>query len=146
MYTLHVSRFEPGLTDVRAVLGEDFMTYRKALAVATVMVAVVLSAYAADPTGKWTATFDTQIGQQKYTYDFKADGEKLTGKAISQFGETEIEDGKVKGDDISFVENITFQDQKIRIEYQGKIAGDEIKFTRKVGDFATEELVAKRVK
>jgi hypothetical protein len=44
------------------------------------------------------------------------------------------------------VENITFQDQKLRIEYTGKISGDEIKFTRKVGDFATEEFVAKRTK
>lgn len=30
--------------------------------------------------------------------------------------------------------------------YAGTIVGDEIKFTRKVGDFATEELVAKRKK
>jgi hypothetical protein len=28
----------------------------------------------------------------------------------------------------------------------GKVAPDEIKLTRKVGDFATEEFVAKRVK
>ena len=33
-----------------------------------------------------------------------------------------------------------------RLEYKGKIAGDEIKFSRKVGDLATEEFVAKRVK
>jgi hypothetical protein len=32
------------------------------------------------------------------------------------------------------------------ITYTGKISGDEIKFTRKVGDFATEEITAKRVK
>ena len=41
---------------------------------------------------------------------------------------------------------LDFQGSAIRIEYSGVIAGDEIKFTRKVGDFATEELVAKRVK
>ena len=35
----------------------------------------------ADVTGKWTAEFDTQIGVQKYTYEFKVDGTKLTGKA-----------------------------------------------------------------
>jgi hypothetical protein len=34
----------------------------------------------------------------------------------------------------------------IRVDYAGQIAGDEIKFTRKIGDFATEELVAKRAK
>jgi hypothetical protein len=34
----------------------------------------------------------------------------------------------------------------LRIVYTGNIDGDTIKFTRKVADFATEELVAKRVK
>jgi hypothetical protein len=39
-----------------------------------------------------------------------------------------------------------FDDQPIRVEYKGKVAGDEIKFARKVGDFGGEEFVAKRVK
>jgi hypothetical protein len=34
----------------------------------------------------------------------------------------------------------------IKITYTGKIDGDTIMFTRQVGDFATEELTAKRVK
>jgi uncharacterized protein len=41
---------------------------------------------------------------------------------------------------------MTYQGMDIRIEYSGKIAGDELKLTRKVGEFATEELVARRVK
>ena len=44
------------------------------------------------------------------------------------------------------MENVTFQDTKLRVEYTGTVSGDEIKFTRKVGDFATEEFLAKRVK
>lgn len=101
-------------------------------------------------TGKWQAEFDTQIGKQKYIYDLKADGDKLTGKAIGDIvGEksnTEIKDGKVNGADVSFVELVTFQGQEIRIDYRGKVEGDEIKLTRQVGDVATEQLVAKRVK
>jgi hypothetical protein len=41
---------------------------------------------------------------------------------------------------------LDFQGQAIAITYTGKVAGDEIKFTRSVGDFAKEEFVAKRVK
>ncbi len=103
-------------------------------------------AFAADPTGKWTTTISTQIGELAYTYEFKAEGEKLTGKAKSQFGDIEITDGKIKGDEITFVENIKFNDMPIRIEYKGKVSGDEIKFTRQVGEFATEDFVAKRAK
>jgi hypothetical protein len=108
--------------------------------------ALCLSAFAADPTGKWTATFDTPIGQQDYTYEFKLDGGKLTGTAKSQRGTVEIKEGKFSGDTISFVENAKFEDMEIRIEYTGKISGDEIRFTRQVGDFGSEDLVAKRVK
>lgn len=104
-------------------------------------------ALAADFNGKWTAEFDTQIGVQKYTYEFKADGAKLTGKAINdQRGATDIQEGKIDGDAISFVEVFNFNGTDIRITYTGKIDGDEIKFTRQVGEFATEQIVAKRVK
>jgi hypothetical protein len=108
--------------------------------------ALVASAMAADVTGKWKAKFDTQIGEQHYTYQFKADGEKLTGTATNDMGSTEIKEGTIKGDDVFFVENLEFNGMAIRIEYTGKLAGDEIKFTRKVADFATEDLVAKREK
>jgi len=113
------------------------------LAVALVLLA---PAFAADVAGKWTAAIDTQIGVQNYTYEFKVDAGKLTGKAKSQFGDLDITEGSVKGDDIAFVENASFEGQSIRIEYKGKISGDEIKFQRKVADFATEDFVAKRAK
>ena len=122
------------------------MQYHKLTAAFLLAVCCVTSVFAADPTGKWTTTISTQIGELAYTYDFKVEGEKLTGKAKSQFGDVEITEGKVKGDEITFVENISFDGNAIRIEYKGKVAGDEIKFSRKVGEFATEEFVAKRVK
>jgi autotransporter translocation and assembly factor TamB len=103
-------------------------------------------AFSAEVTGTWTAAIDTQIGVQNYTYTFKAEGGKLTGTAKSQFGETQIAEGAVNGDEISFVENLDFQGQPLRIVYKGKISGDEIKFTRQVGDVASEDFVAKRSK
>lgn len=118
---------------------------RFAISVACILAAAALL-FAADVSGKWTASFETQIGVQNYTYEFKVDGEKLTGTAKSQFGQGAIAEGTVKGDQISFVENLDFQGQPIKISYTGTIAGDEIKFNRKVGDIASEDLVAKRAK
>jgi enterochelin esterase-like enzyme len=106
---------------------------------------------AAGITGTWQAEFDTQVGRQKYIYALKADGDKLTGKATGQIGDdkrppVEIKDGKIKGDEISFSEPFDFNGAAFDITYTGKLAsGGEIRLTRKVGDFATEELVAKRV-
>ncbi len=100
--------------------------------------------------GKWAAEFDSQVGHQNYTYDFKVDGDKLSGKASRTVDdaktETDITEGKVSGDEITFVEmlKIPDQDQAIRIQYTGKVAGDEIQLSRAVGEFATNDIVAKR--
>jgi hypothetical protein len=40
-------------------------------------------AFAADVTGTWTASFETQIGVQSYTFELKVDGAALTGMAKS---------------------------------------------------------------
>jgi len=105
---------------------------------------------AADVTGKWKTEFDTQIGHIKYTYDLKADGATLTGKAHRESplgkSDVEIKDGKIDGDDISFTEALHRPDQDITIVYKGKIEGDEIKFNRKVGDFDPMDIVARRAK
>ena len=102
---------------------------------------------AADISGKWAASFETQIGTQKYTYDLKVTGTTLTGRAKSENGDTEITEGKVNGDTVSFVENLNYQGMALKITYTGKVtSNDEIKFTRDVAGLAMEELVAKRVK
>jgi len=100
--------------------------------------------------GTWKAQFDSQIGVQKYTYVFHVDGTNVNGTAT---GEREmgtntvaITEGKISKDEIFFVEPLKFNDNELRIEYTGKIAGDEIKFHRKVGDVAEEDFVAQRIK
>lgn len=114
------------------------------------VVGIASLARAADISGKWQSEFDSQIGVQKYVYVFKVDGEKLTGTASSERngekGTVAIQKGTVTKDGIFFVEPLNFDGQEVSIEYTGKMTGDnEIKFTRKVGDFATEDIVAKRV-
>ena len=108
--------------------------------------AITIASFAADITGTWTAAFDTQVGVQNYTYTFKVEGNKLTGHVKSQYSDTDIQEGKINGDDISFVENLTFEGMPLRIVYKGKLSGDEIKLTRVVADIFTEEAVAKRAK
>jgi alpha-N-arabinofuranosidase len=118
--------------------------------ISAVTPAPAVKTLATDATGTWKSEFDSQIGHQKYTFTFKQDGAKLTGKADSEVGdrkrEAELKEGKVDGDTISFVEMLSFQDNEIRITYAGKLSakGNEIKFTREVGDFAKGEIVAKR--
>ena len=107
-----------------------------------------LSTLAADLTGTWKAEFDTQRGLQKYTFTLKQDGTKVTGKSIAELNdqkrEAELNEGKVEGDTVTFIEPLKIQDNELRITYTGKISDNEIKFTRKVGDFGSSEATAKR--
>jgi hypothetical protein len=106
---------------------------------------MVTPAIGADISGTWTASFETQLGVQNYTYTFKVAGNKLTGTAKSNLAEGTI-DGTVNGDDVTFVENLNYEGMPLQIQYKGKISGDQIKFTRVVVEGITEDLVAKRAK
>ena len=120
--------------------------FRNTVVLTILAAGLALTAWAADLTGQWTATFNTQIGEQHYTYTFKVDGEKLTGTAKNDRGTTNITNGTIKGDQISFDESLDFNGQTIPIKYTGTVSGDSIKLHRTVGDFAEEDLVANRVK
>jgi hypothetical protein len=115
---------------------------RFTLLASLVFLAGLVSAQAAELAGKWQAEFDSQIGQQKYVYEFKGSGERQGTKS-----EVELKEVKVNKDEVSFVELLKIQDQEIRIEYTGKFTNDnELKLTRKVGEFASYEITAKRMK
>ena len=108
----------------------------------------VASLSAADVTGKWTAQVAGRDGQtREQTFTFKVDGEKLTGTISGMMGgaEAEIKDGTVKGDDIAFNVVRNFQGQDVKINYKGKVAGAEIKFTLQREGGEPREFTAKRV-
>lgn len=112
------------------------------------LAALAAFAFAADITGTWTATFESQVGAQEYTYVFKQEGTKLTGVAKSKLAEKEtpITEGTVNGDDVAFVENLDFQGMPLKIVYKGKVKGETIEFTRNVAEIADETAVAKKGK
>lgn len=103
-----------------------------------------ISAVAADFNGKWTADVQSRRGTQTLTFDFHVDGSTLTGKVTTQRGDTDITDGKVDGDNISFSQVMDFNGNSMTITYKGTADGDTIKFTRQFGDRPATEFVAKR--
>ena len=126
------------------------MKLRAFLGLAAALFATSLLAHAADLTGHWTSEFDSQIGPQKYTYDFKTEGDRITGSATYDHsmgkGESKLSDIKLAGNNVSFTENLSLDGNDLVVTYTGTIAGDEMKLTRQVGDIATEHIVANRAK
>jgi hypothetical protein len=118
------------------------------LAVCFVFAALSL-AWAADVNGKWTAQVPGRDGQtRELTFTFKAEGEKLTGSMSGQQGDSEITDGKISGDQISFTVKINMQGNERKFLYKGTVSGDEMKVTRTIegGNRPPQEFTAKRVK
>jgi opacity protein-like surface antigen len=116
---------------------------------ALVLATLATASFAADVTGKWTAEMAGPNGQTRTsTFDFKVEGEKLTGTVGGGRGDAPISDGTVKGDEIAFNVVRNFNGNEMKIAYKGKVAGDVIKMsvTRPGGDGQSQEFEAKRVK
>lgn len=108
---------------------------------------LVFSAAAAGVDGKWTAQVPGRQGNtQETTFNLKADGDKLTGTVSSRRGDVQISDGKIDGDNVSFVTVMEFNGNQIKILYKGKVSGDEIKFTRERegGEGQSQSFTAKK--
>lgn len=86
--------------------------------------------WAADVTGKWTAEMQGRNGNtMTVTMNLKADGDKLTGTVSGRNGETDISDGKVDGDNISFNVVREFNGNQVTQHYKGTVNGDTIHFS-----------------
>ena len=110
--------------------------------IATLLMTLVMAAaaFAADIAGKWKATVEGPNGSMEITFDFKVDGNKISGKAISEMGEMPITEGTIDGDKISF----TVETDQFKVVHKGTVSGDEMKLKVEVGD-NTMDVVAKRV-
>jgi hypothetical protein len=105
--------------------------------------AILLSvvAMAADVSGKWKAEFTTPDGTQRVnTFSFKVDGGKLTGTVAGGQDETQIQNAKIDGNEISFTADRPFG----TFTYSGKVSGNEITFKVTFND-QSFEMTAKRV-
>ncbi len=109
--------------------------------------AFTLAGLAADIAGKWKASAEGPNGTMERTFVFQVDGNKLTGETTSSMvGTSKIQDGKVDGDSLSFMIMVKFQDQEMKVNYKGKVNGDEIKLTGELPDMGqTIEWTGKRV-
>jgi hypothetical protein len=112
----------------------------------SIFAAFVLTATAADISGTWKAALETPNGSFDTTFKLKVGGDKLTGTTASQFGELPISEGKVDGDNVSFSVSASVNGNDFKLNYKGKVSGDELKLTVIVeGRDRSFDLVAKRV-
>ncbi|AGA26813.1 hypothetical protein [Singulisphaera acidiphila] len=89
---------------------------------------LAVPALAADATGTWKWSVERNGQKIESTLKLKQEGTKLTGTLVGRNNtETEITDGKVDGDDVSFKVTREFNGNKIVQTYKGKLSDDSIK-------------------
>lgn len=117
------------------------MTKKVFSAALFLLIALASAAFALDINGKWKGNLASPNGDLETTMVLKVDGDKLTGTVTNMYGEEQITEGTVKGEDVNFVINAGGQ---FKIIYKGKVAGDDIKFHVVIGEFGEGDLVVKR--
>lgn len=126
----------------------------KITAIFAVFMGVVLStAWGSDITGTWKGSTDMMGRSVDLRFTFKADGSELSGTHTTPQGrEFPISEGRINGNDISFVVNVTGR-MEMKIRFKGKIADEEIKLTLQMGGGDSDggtggryELTIKRMK
>lgn len=121
---------------------------RCAVLLTGLLVLFVATAIAADITGAWKAEVPGRDGQtREVTFNFKQDGDKLTGTTSGFRGDPiPISEGKVTGDEVSFTVVREFQGNEVKMLYKGKISGSEIQFkSHREGSDRDREFTAKKV-
>jgi uncharacterized protein (DUF2147 family) len=112
------------------------MTKKLLFVVTTILLILAIGAFAADVSGKWTYEQAGRNGGpgRPVTITLKQDGAKLTGSVpgMGRGGDnppppTEIKNGKVDGDKVSFEVVREFNGNSMTTKYEGTVAGDEMK-------------------
>jgi len=114
-------------------------------AIAIPAAASAQTAPAADATGTWSASFNTQNGTIPATLTFKKSGDKITGTLASDQGSTDLE-AEIKGKALTVWFNYNANGQSIPIEMSGTIDGDTAKGTMTAGGSPAGDWTAARSK
>jgi hypothetical protein len=81
--------------------------------------------------GKWTGLLKTDQGDEyPLLYNFKIDGDQLTGTAKTPKGDMAINDGKITGDTFTF--NVIVAGMEV--DHTGKFYGDSVGVDLRLGD------------
>jgi hypothetical protein len=122
--------------------------FRRCLAAVAFMALAAGLLAAADAAGTWKGSFDLNGATVSLTFNLKASDTGVSG-TIDIDGlpnkPSEIKDGKVDGDSITFWSMTEYEGNPIKLVYKGKIAADQITFTMGTEDGSwSTDVVAKR--
>lgn len=79
--------------------------------------------------GKWSATVSGPMGEMEMTLEIEQEGNSVSGKIITQFGQWEISDGILSGNELTFTITATIMGESVELGFSGKAEKDSIEGT-----------------
>jgi hypothetical protein len=114
------------------------------LSLLIVSTAPALAQSPADAAGEWAVTFTTPSGpNDDFTMYVSQTGTRLSGRLVSQSGEFPL-NGAVDGSQFRIVWSFPEGGQMLEIIFAGKIDGDHLTGTCKIGNVGEGEMAADR--
>jgi hypothetical protein len=114
------------------------------LGVCLVVAALAVTTFAQrSVAGTWRVDFVTPLGQTFVNMYISQSGSRLTGHATDEFGEYSIE-GRLTDDQVTVVWEVPEDGKMLEITMKGKVDGNVITGTAKLGDVGEGPLTARR--
>jgi len=93
--------------------------------------------------GTWRIAMETPLGTRNATLSLATGGGGLTGKMSGEAGSTDISDGKVNGNQVSFSVDIT-DPMPMTLEFSATVDGDKLSGSVKLGMYGDAPLSGTR--
>jgi hypothetical protein len=76
--------------------------------------------------GSWDFSFTSPQGAATWRIKFDQAGDTLRGSATTDFGQLDVTDGWVSGNDMSFALHLNFNGTMIQVNFAGTVKGDTV--------------------
>ena len=110
-----------------------------------ILLLAAVSAFAqVDVAGNWRVEFVVPTGEMATNMTINQKGTALSGRVVNEDGEFPLE-GKIVDDQITVECTVPEQGQPMKIVVRGKVRGEEIEGTARLGNVGEGSLYARRV-
>jgi hypothetical protein len=117
---------------------------KTALSLAFVLSLLLTPAFAqADMSGEWDISFNSPQGPQEFTMYVQQQGPRLTGRLTSEYGEFPLR-GSMDGNTFTINWSMPDGGRELDITFNGKVEGDMMTGTAKLGNRGTGQLSGTR--
>ena len=95
--------------------------------------------------GTYDIEMTTPMGKRTSKVTLKSSGNTLSGTVASDLGTVNFDGGTVDGDSVAFSMNVSGPMGQMKLDYSGKVEGDNISGTVQLGQYGSAQFTGKRV-